>query len=175
LLKIARSTIEAHLEGHRTPQVAADTPGLRLQRGAFVTLHEKGSLRGCIGQFTSQDPLTEVVGSMAIAAASEDPRFSPVASGEMKDIHIEISVLSPPASLADWRSVRLGVDGVIVRRGSASGVFLPQVATETGWDLETFLGELCSQKAGLPRESYKDPATKIFTFQADVFSEEGTA
>ncbi len=170
LIEIARRAIEARLRGREVSVAPEGSAGLNLERGAFVTLHKQGRLRGCIGLFTSSDPLYLVVAQMAVAAATQDHRFPPVSAGELKDIDIEISVLSEPKPVADWKSVRLGVDGVIVRRGMASGVFLPQVATETGWDLETFLGQLCSQKAGLAWECYKDPATKLLTFQADVFS-----
>ncbi len=172
LLEIARETIAAHVAGKPLPVFHESSPGLNLKRGCFVTLRENGNLRGCIGSFSSDEPLYRSVQSMAVASSSQDYRFSPVRPQELKDITIEISVLSDPALIDDWRKVRLGTDGVIVRRGYSSGVFLPQVATETGWNLETFLGELCSQKAGLPSDCYKDPGTKIYTFQAEVFSEE---
>ncbi len=170
LIEIARRAIEARLAGREVSRTREGSAGLDLKRGAFVTLHKQGRLRGCIGLFTSSDPLYLVVAQMAVAAATQDHRFPPVSAAELKDIDIEISVLSEPKPIDDWKKIRLGVDGVIVRRAGASGVFLPQVATETGWDLETFLGQLCSQKAGLPWECYKDPATKLLTFQADVFS-----
>ena len=170
LLEIARQSIEAELAGREVTVPREETAGLNLKRGAFVTLHKSGRLRGCIGLFSSSDPLYVVVAQMAVAAATQDHRFPPVLAAELKDIDIEISVLSEPKPIPGWKSIRLGTDGVIVKRGFSSGVFLPQVATETGWDLDTFLGQLCSQKAGLPWECYKDPATKILTFQADVFS-----
>ena len=170
LIAIARQAIEARLAGGEVAVARETSSGLNLKRGAFVTLHKHGQLRGCIGLFTSDEPLHQVVAQMAVAAATQDYRFPPVKAAELNDIDIEISVLSEPKPIADWKSIRLGVDGVIVRRGFASGVFLPQVATETGWGLDTFLGQLCSQKAGLPWECYKDPGTKLLTFQADVFS-----
>ncbi len=170
LIAIARGAIEARLAGRDVSVPREDSAGLNLKRGAFVTLHKHGRLRGCIGLFTSDEPLYLVVARMAVAAATQDHRFPKVAAAELNDIDIEISVLSEPKPIDDWKSIRLGVDGVIVRRGAASGVFLPQVATETGWDLDTFLGRLCSQKAGLARECYKDPGTKLLTFQAHVFS-----
>jgi len=150
LLEIARETIAAHAAGKPLPVLKESGAGLNLKRGCFVTLREHASLRGCIGLFSSDEPLCRSVQSMAVASSSQDYRFSPVRPQELKDITIEISVLSEPGLIDDWTKVRLGTDGVIVRRGYSSGVFLPQVATETGWDLETFLGELCSQKAGLP-------------------------
>ena len=171
LLEIARSSIEAHLAGKALPLLQEKSPGLNLKRGAFVTLTKKGELRGCIGLFSSEEPLYEVVSKMSIESSTHDYRFNPVTADELKDIKIEISVLSESQLIDDWRKIRLGVDGVIIRRGYSSGVFLPQVATETGWDLETFLGQLCFQKAGLPWDCFKDHATKIYTFQAEVFSE----
>jgi AmmeMemoRadiSam system protein A len=109
---------------------------------------------------------------MAIAAASEDPRFPPVAADELKDIHIEISVLSKPRAVKSADEVILGKHGVIVSRGYANrGVFLPQVATETGWSKERFLAELCSQKAGLPADCWKAPGTTLEVFTAEVFGE----
>jgi len=170
LIAVARQAIEARVAGRDVSVKREDSAGLNLRLGAFVTLHKHGRLRGCIGLFTSNEPLYLVVAQMAAAAATQDHRFPPVRPDELKEIDIEISVLSEPKPIDDWKSVRLGVDGVIVRRGIASGVFLPQVATETGWDLDTFLGQLCSQKAGLARECYKDPGTRLLTFQADVFS-----
>ena len=172
LLEIARATIEAHVTGKSIPLFKETSPGLNLKRGVFVTLRKKGELRGCIGIFSSEDPLYKTVSQMSIESCSHDFRFPSVGSLELKDIRIEISVLTEPALIDDWHKIRLGTDGVIVRQDFSSGVFLPQVATETGWDLETFLGELCSQKAGLPWDSFKDPRTKLYTFQALIFSEQ---
>ena len=171
LLEIARATIENHVLGKKNPEFAEKSAGLNLKNGAFVTLNKKGELRGCIGTFVSNEPLYKTVVEMAIASCSQDYRFEPVKEGEIKDIEIEISVLSEPKQIDDWHKIRLGIDGVIIRKGFSSGVFLPQVATETGWDLETFLGQLCYQKAGLPWDSFKDSAAKIDIFQANVFSE----
>lgn len=172
LLEIARQAIAAHAAGDAMPESKESSSGLNVKRGCFVTLRENGNLRGCIGTFVSEEPLCKTVRNMAIESATHDYRFSPLRPGELKDVTIEISVLSEPQLIDDWRQIRLGTDGVIVRKGFSSGVFLPQVATETGWDLETFLSQLCWQKAGLPADSYKDPQTKFYTFQADVFSEE---
>jgi len=171
LLSIARRTIGEYLSSGKRPKLKADDPQLQLQRGAFVTLKKKGDLRGCIGRFTSNEPLYKVISDMAIEAAFGDPRFPELSREELDDVDIEISVLTEPQIIDDWKKIRLGVDGVIIRRGFSSGVFLPQVATETGWDLETFLKHLCQGKAGLPAECYKDPKTQISTFQAVIFSE----
>lgn len=172
LLGIARQTIQAHVRGEKPLVFKEDNHALNVRHGAFVTLHKNGQLRGCIGLFTSDEPLYKVISQMALASSTSDYRFPRVTPDELSDIVIEISVLSEPKLIDDWRNIRLGTDGVIIRKGSSSGIFLPQVATQTLWDLETFLGELCSQKAGLPRDSYKDPGTKIYTFQAEIFSED---
>ncbi|MDD5618150.1 MAG: AmmeMemoRadiSam system protein A, partial [Candidatus Omnitrophica bacterium] len=173
LLEIARQSIGDYLSSGKRTNFEEGDVVLNSKRGAFVTLHEKnGGLRGCIGTFTSSEPLYKVISQMAIESATGDPRFPPVTKEELKDIRIEISVLTEPKLINDWRKIRLGVDGVIVRKGFSSGVFLPQVATETGWSLETFLEELCSQKARLSPDAYKKPDTQLYTYQAEVFSEE---
>ncbi len=171
LLEIARKTIEASAEDRPLPVFKEYSAGLLSHRGVFVTLQMKGRLRGCIGTFTSDEALYKTVAKMAVASSTQDYRFSPVKMDELKDITIEISVLTESTEVSSWRDVRLGQDGVIIRKGYSSGVFLPQVATETGWDLETFLSELCAQKAGLRWDCYKDPSTKIYTFQAYIFNE----
>ena len=172
LLEIARQTLTEYIANGKRLSFKEDDPQLNITRGAFVTLHKDGNLRGCIGSFTSKEPLCKVISQMAIESATGDPRFSPVTKEELGHINIEISVLTEPQLIDDWQEIRLGVDGVIVRKGFSQGVFLPQVATETGWDLETFLSQLCWQKAGLPQDAYKDSSTKLFTFQAIIFSEE---
>jgi AmmeMemoRadiSam system protein A len=128
-------------------------------------------LRGCIGNIVTTAPLYLTVRNMAIAAASQDSRFLPVGPKELGDIDVEISVLSKPRRTMDVNEIQMGVHGVIIRRGMAQGVFLPQVGTETGWSREEFLSQLCAQKAGLPPNAWKDPRTEIRIFTADVFSE----
>jgi AmmeMemoRadiSam system protein A len=173
LLQIARASVEGVVKNGRTPQFKESSKMLNEELGAFVTLRENGELRGCIGRFTPTDiPLYQVVSNMAVSAATEDMRFTPVTTGELPKIKYEISVLSRLKPAADWQKIRLGRDGVKLVKDGRGGVFLPQVAAETGWGLDEFLGQLCSQKAGLPRECYKDPAAKIFTFTAQVFEEE---
>jgi MEMO1 family protein len=171
LLSIARQTIESYLKTGKRPEIAEDDPLLKKELGAFVTLHERGELRGCIGSLTGSQPLYLTIRDMAIEAATGDPRFSPVRPAELKDIEIEISVLSPMEKVDSTEKIKLGVHGVVVRRGYNSGVFLPQVATETGWSKEEFLSCLCSQKAGLPADAWKDKSTDLFCFTATVFSE----
>ncbi len=172
LLEIARTTLDSFVKTGRAPEVTENDPRLLQEEGAFVTLMKQGHLRGCIGNIIGQGPLFRTVRSMAIAAASEDPRFNPVTEDELKDIDVEISVLSRPRTVLNADEIVLGKHGVIVSRGYFNrGVFLPQVATETGWSKEMFLSELCSQKAGLPRDCWKDPATTLEVFTAEVFGE----
>jgi len=150
-----------------------DDARLSEAEGAFVTLHKGGQLRGCIGNIIGQKPLYLTVRDMAIAAASSDPRFRPVSKAELPDLEIEISVLSKPWKAKSADEIQMGVHGVIVSRGwMQRGVFLPQVATETGWNREEFLSQLCAQKAGLPADAWKDPKTTLEIFTATVFSEQ---
>lgn len=170
-LELARKTLEDYLSLHPAPTFSPQSPLLLKPRGAFVTLRKNGELRGCIGEFEPKEPLYQVIQEMAIAAATKDPRFSPVTGSELKDIKIEISVMTPKKKIDDWKKIELGKQGVVIQKGFQSGTFLPQVATETGWNLEEFLGQLCSQKAGLSFDCYKDPTINLYTFEAQVFEE----
>lgn len=171
LLKLARQTVETCVKTGHAPSFENSSPGLAQPLGAFVTLRKQGALRGCIGRFQPSLPLHKVVMEMAISAATRDPRFRPVTEAELKNLSIEISVLSPLQRVKDWRAIQVGKHGVQVTSGYRSGVFLPQVATENNWDLDTFMGELCENKAGLPRYAWKDPATELYVFTAQVFGE----
>jgi len=172
LLKIARGSIESFVKTGKTPTLNMITDArLNKVEGAFVTITKNGKLRGCIGNIIGQEPLYQTVIDMAIAAASQDPRFSPLTVAELKDIHIEISVLSPPRRVKDASEIQLGKHGVIVSENGHQGVFLPHVADETGWSKEEFLSQLCSQKAGLPPDAWKNPDTALYVFTADVFAE----
>ncbi len=172
LLNAARQTVESFVQTGKTPSITTQDARLKEVEGAFVTLRKHGDLRGCIGHIIGQEALIETVRDMAVAAASQDPRFTPVTPAELKDIDIEISVLSQPRRVKDASEIQMGKHGVIVNRGGHQGVFLPQVAEETGWSKEEFLSELCSQKAGLPPDAWKDPDTALYVFTADVFSEQ---
>jgi len=172
LLGIARQTLESYLKDRKIPDFEIAHPFLNRNLGAFVTLRKNGQLRGCIGQFEPDIPLWQVVRQKAIDAALHDARFSPVTLEELKDIKIEVSVLSPRQKIDDWRQIELGKHGVVIQKGQRSGVFLPQVATETGWDLETFMGQLCSQKAGLAWDCWQKDDVDLFTFTAQIFEEE---
>ena len=173
LLATARESIEARLLG-RPPRWPSGEPALDSRLGAFVTLHKRSSygrrlLRGCIGRMSADKALVLTVRDMALAAAFEDPRFPPLIDRELEAIDVEISVLSPfePCAPDD---VVPGVHGVLLRRGYSSGVFLPQVATEQGWDREALLEELCV-KAGVESGSYRAPDASLYRFTAMVFGE----
>lgn len=171
LLKVARDTVEAVINRKPLPKVEADDPDLAAHCGCFVTLKNADQLRGCIGQFIADRPLVQMVFEMAKASATSDPRFfsDPITPDELPDLDIEISVLSPLKKTADPLSLRLGIDGIYIKRGVSSGCFLPQVAEETGWSKEEFLSYCCSHKAGLPPDAWKDPKTDVFLFSAEVF------
>ncbi|HUI30202.1 MAG TPA: AmmeMemoRadiSam system protein B [Candidatus Acidoferrales bacterium] len=168
LLNYARKTLEQYFSTATVPLPRGLNPLLKVKRGAFVTLTEHGDLRGCIGQMRGDRPLSTTVGSMALQAAFNDTRFNPLTEQELPQVEIEISVLTPLTQVKNADEIVLGRDGVIVRKGDRQAVFLPQVATETGWSKEVFLDQLCL-KAGLEAGDWKD--AELFTFQADVFSE----
>ncbi len=172
LLKEARRAIENLFWDSEKPALDINTcsPALKTKCGAFVSLHKKdGSLRGCIGQMVSDKPLLKVVHDKAIWAAINDSRFSPLTEDELDDVDIEISVLSPMKKIQDISEIEMGVHGIYISQGYCSGVFLPQVATETGWDKETFLGHCARDKAGIGWEGWKD--ADIYIFTATIFSE----
>lgn len=169
LLQIARDAIANELT--RKPMRGYDiTPALEMQAGVFVTLEEHGDLRGCIGQLRSTLPLHEAVADAARSAATRDPRFPTVKPEELADIELEVSVLSPFERVVDFSNVVPGRDGLMVQKGSYSGLLLPQVASDYGWGREEFLSQTC-RKAGLPMDAWRDPACTVEKFTADVFSE----
>ncbi len=138
--------------------------------GAFVTLHEEGELRGCIGTFHPGGPLFQVVAEMARQAAFSDYRFRPLAESEINSIDIEISVLTPMKRIYNSDSVMVGRDGLYVKRGNYAGVLLPQVPVEQGWDRTTYLDHACL-KAGLTSSSWRSDQTELYVFQAEIFGE----
>ena len=168
LLKLAKRTIEARSRGEGIDDMESDSPVLGENRGAFVTLKKHGELRGCIGHIVGNRPLKETIAEMAVAAAFRDPRFPPVKADELNDLEIEISVLTPLERIRDMKEIQVGVHGIFMKRGGRSGLLLPQVAVEYGWDCGTFLEHTCA-KAGLPADAWKDPNTEIYVFSADVF------
>lgn len=171
LLRIARESIAAVLSGRRPEWKPEDfDDDLRRPSGAFVTLTEQGELRGCIGSIVPTAPLFQAVSQNAINAAFRDPRFYPVQQGELDRLHVEISVMGPITVVDDLEAIVPGRDGLIVSKGGRAGLLLPQVATEYGWDRETFLAQTCV-KAGLPPGAWRVPGTKIERFSAEVFGE----
>jgi MEMO1 family protein len=168
LHQIAKQSIEARLRGDKPPKLDNLKGTLKEPRGAFVTLKKRGELRGCIGHIVGSKPLAETVAEMAEAAAFLDRRFSPVTAAEFPDLEIEISALTPLERISDVSVIRVGTHGIVLRQGSHSGLLLPQVATEYGWDRTTFLEQTC-RKAGLPRDAWKDRDVEIYIFSAEVF------
>ncbi len=168
LLRIARTVIESRAEGKPAPNISTASPKLVEKHGAFVCIHKRGALRGCIGSLQADEALYKTVEEMAEAAAFRDPRFRPVQEDELPYLDLEISVLTPMVEIQDPEEIQVGVHGLLIRRGYCSGLLLPQVASERDWDRVTFLRETC-RKAGLPMDAWKDKETQIYVFSADVF------
>jgi AmmeMemoRadiSam system protein B/AmmeMemoRadiSam system protein A len=165
LLSLAKNAIAEHVTSGKTPDREIANPKLRADGAVFVTIKKNGSLRGCIGNIQAVMPLYQSVIKNAIAASSSDPRFPPLTKEEIKDIEIEISVLSPLTLLRDVKDIQVGRHGLVIRKGMQSGLLLPQVASEYGWDRETFLDQLCV-KAGLPKGSWRD--AELYRFTAEI-------
>lgn len=167
LKQLARDAIEARLYKKKLPK--REIPdSLKHKQGAFVTIKKKGELRGCIGYIKGYLPLYETVEEMAQHAAFNDPRFEALKKEELKDIEIEISVLSPLKKVDSIEEIEVGKHGIYIEKGFNSGLLLPQVAIEHGWDRKTFLEHTC-YKAGLDRDAYRDRDADIYIFTAEVF------
>jgi len=171
LLKIVRQTLEDYARQKKKPKLNDKnfSQDLMSKTGAFVSLHKRGNLRGCIGIFDAHSPLYQTVSDMAISAGWQDPRFPGLSPEELKELEIEISVLSP-LKPAKPEEIEVGKHGIYITKGFYRGVLLPQVAIEYGWDRETFLEHTCL-KAGLAPSAWKEPDTEIEIFSAEVFSE----
>jgi AmmeMemoRadiSam system protein A len=168
LLRAAREAIRRALLGEPPPPLPSE--GIFAERaGVFVSLHKRGELRGCIGHPVGDQAIRAVLGSCAVAAAREDPRFPPVETQELDGIDIEISLLGPIEPVDDVGTIEVGRHGLIVEQGWQRGLLLPQVATEYHWDRETFLRHACL-KAGLPRDAWQKGA-RLYKFEAEVFGE----
>jgi len=172
LLDLARRRITSAVrhEPFEYSPSAAGKDTLDKPAAVFVTLHKKGRLRGCIGMTEARVELWRAVQDMAMSAAFKDWRFSPVREDELADLHIEISVLSPLVPVASAVGIRPREHGVVVRRGGQSGLFLPQVWEQLP-EKERFLSVLCSEKAGLPEDAWKDPETRLLIFTVFAFEE----
>jgi AmmeMemoRadiSam system protein A len=171
LVEIARRAISSAVLEKRVPDFPPHPAALSERRGAFVSLYRGGTLRGCVGQVESPGPLAEVVAISAINAAMYDSRFPPIRPEEIAALQIEISVLTPPERILP-EAIVAGRHGLMVVRGSFRGLLLPQVATERNWSGQRLLEETCV-KAGLPRDAWSEPATQVFGFTAEIFSEKG--
>lgn len=169
LLGLARDTIERFLKTGKRPRPKAAPKNLSEKRGAFVTLKVDGQLRGCIGYPLPYKPLVDTIAEMALAAATQDYRFLPIQVEELDRLKIEISVLTVPRPIRDFNEIEVGQHGIIVSKGSAKGLLLPQVPTEYNWDRETYLRHGCL-KAGLDEDEWKR-GVHIEVFEAQVFSE----
>jgi len=167
LLQVARDAIIAQVTGTRA--VAPAQAILNRAGGAFVTIHNRGELRGCIGHIEADEPLGRVVARCATAACSLDPRFPALTADELPDIDVELSLLMPLESIAGPADIEIGRHGVVVEKGTRRGLLLPQVAAEWKWDAETFLAHTC-HKAGLPRDAWREGAT-LWRFEAEVFGD----
>jgi AmmeMemoRadiSam system protein B/AmmeMemoRadiSam system protein A len=170
LLALARDTLTQFLRSNTVPPFSTTDPGLLQERGAFVTLKEKGELRGCIGEMISHKPLYLTIQATSVKAALADPRFPPVKAEELSEITLEISVLGPMEPINDVSQIQVGTHGLFIVKGQNQGVFLPQVPVEQGWDRNRYLEELCG-KAGLPEGCWRENA-KLYAFTAEVFGEE---
>lgn len=170
LLELARKTLENHFNRRTIPDFTTDRKSLLEPKGAFVSLHKDRQLRGCIGQLEPDQELFRIVQQCALSAALKDPRFSPLEEEELAGLDIEISVLTPFKQVLNVDEIVVGKHGLFLVRGHCRGLLLPQVATEFGWDRIQFLKQTCF-KAGLPGTAWQDPATEIYSFEAEVFSE----
>ena len=171
LLDLARRALAAHFTGGAAPRLPSDrAEAFGEPRGLFVTLRLRGELRGCIGTLAPDGDLSRMVPKFALMAAFGDPRFPALSEAELPEIDIEISVLTAPVPLEDPQAIEIGRDGLILEARGRSGLLLPQVATEWGFDRERFLAEI-SRKAGLPPDAWRDPGAGLWVFQAEVFSE----
>ena len=171
LLELARTTMDSHIRNGDIYNVRDGdySESLQTHTGAFVTLHKNGKLRGCIGRFQPDKPLYEVVRDMAISASTKDYRFKPVEAGELDKIVLEISVLTPLIKITDPQEIQLGKHGIYIKKGQNSGTFLPQVATETGWNLEEFLGHCAQDKARIGWSEWRE--ADLYIYEALIFTE----
>ncbi len=172
LVGIARRAISCVILEKSIPDLPPYPVALSIHQGAFVSVYHSGKLRGCVGQVENPGPLADVVARSAISAALHDSRFPPIKAEEIGSLEIEISVLSVPERILP-DAIVAGLHGLLVVGGSCRGLLLPQVATERKWDGRRLLEETCV-KAGLARDAWRDPATEIYGFNAEIFSEKGT-
>ena len=169
ILIYARELLKARLMDVPEPKLELNQEVMEQKRGIFVTLKTRGHLRGCIGHILGDEPLRKSVRHMTLAAAFEDPRFPPLTLGELKDLKIHVSLLTEPVPVKSYKDIRAGTDGIIVSCGWKKGVYLPEVATETGWDSRTFFESCALEKAGLTERELPD--ARIEVFQTEGFED----
>lgn len=162
ILVYARELLRAHLTQGPEPKLELQGGILEQRRGIFVTLKFRGHLRGCIGHILGDEPLKKSIHHMTLAAAFEDPRFPPLTLNELKDLKIHFSLLTEPAPVKSYKDIRTGMDGIIVTHGWKKGVYLPEVATETGWDAKTFFESCALEKAGLTEQELREAGIEVF-------------
>lgn len=173
LMRFVREAARSHLAGRNPPQPPAVLDNVAYG-GLFVTVRKAGRLRGCMGRLTGRGPFSQAILEV-VELCLHDPRFTtiPITAGDLAGAEFEVSVMTAPTPALDVGELVAGRHGVIISQGSRSGCFLPQVATERGWDLETFLSECCIHKAGLPANAWREPATRIESFEVEVIREGG--
>lgn len=171
LLRIARETLATYIVSGKMTDIKTNFEALKRPSDAFVTLRKSGELRGCIGTVRAPKPLCMNVAELSISSAMRDPRFPPLEPDELPEIDIEISVLSDFKKVGASSEITAGVHGVLVEKDGRSGIFLPQVATEQGWNAEQMLNYLCAHKAGLPQDAWKKGAA-LYIFTAEHIQKE---
>jgi len=170
LLTIAREAIVNHVNGRQYQPAPREERSLVQKAGCFVTIRQDDQLRGCIGSFQTERPLFQEVAAMAVASASKDPRFHPLEESELDRFRLEISVLSPLEKIEEIDQIEVGTHGIYIEKNFSRGVLLPQVATDYGWDRNTFLQQTCI-KAGLPTDAWLAADADIYIFSAQIIKE----
>lgn len=171
LLAIARQAIVDQVRTGDYEVEPREEKSLNARRGCFVSIKQNRKLRGCIGNFQSEQPLFSEVAEMAVSSATRDPRFYPMSEADLDNFRLEISVLSPLEKIDDIADIEVGKHGIYLEKSFHRGVLLPQVATEHGWNRETFLMQTCI-KAGLPTNAWQTEDAEIYIFTAQIFAEQ---
>ncbi|MFA7254903.1 MAG: AmmeMemoRadiSam system protein A [Candidatus Omnitrophota bacterium] len=169
ILIYVHDLLKARLTAGSEPKLELPREIMEQKRGIFVTLKRRERLRGCIGHILGYEPLKESIREMTLAAAFEDPRFPPLALDELKDLKVHVSLLTEPVPIKSYKDIRTGTDGIIVTHGWKKGVYLPEVATETGWDAKTFFESCALEKAGITEREL--PEVTIEVFQTEGFED----
>ena len=172
LVRLARQAVAAAVVGGTLPSLPNPTGVLAEKRGCFVTLTNRGRLRGCIGTFHPRQALVRTIVEMGRAAA-DDPRFvsDPITPAELKELTVEVSVLSPLAETREPEKLEVGKHGIYIVAPQGAGCFLPEVATDMGWTAQEFLSHCCAGKAALPADAWKRPDTRVYLFTSEKFAE----